>query len=97
MWETIQILTNRVDYLERLIQKPKSKIADDNSDTKSQDASDYLLQAETYLYIGCSLTTLKSWKNKGVIPFYRKKGRIYFKKSEIDKNKVIQRYRDIYK
>ena len=59
--------------------------------------SEYMLQAVAYKYIGCSLTTLKSWKKKGIIPFYRKGGRIYFKKSDIDNNPVLNQYKSKYK
>lgn len=101
MWETIQALTKRIELLEKRTQKPKTIVKDTDMCIQKEysplDESDYLLQSEAYKYIGCSLTTLKAWKKKGIIPVYRNKGRIYFKISEIDKNKAIQVYKKRYK
>lgn len=101
MWKKIQELTLRVERLERM----KGHIQDFNEYTPNlqeneqelEDNEGYMLQSVAYKYIGCSLTTLKSWKKKGVIPFYRKGGRIYFKKSDIDNNPVLNQYRNKYK
>lgn len=100
MWKMIKELTNRVELLE-MANSPQK---DFNIHTPNQqggkqefDDSEYMLQSLAYKYIGCSLTTLKSWKKKGAIPFYRKGGRIYFKKSDIDNNPVLNQYKSKYK
>lgn len=100
MWKMIKELTNRVELLEMANSPQKDfNIYTSNLQEGKQefDDSEYMLQSVAYKYIGCSLTTLKSWKKKGVIPFYRKGGRIYFKKSDIDNNPVLNQYKSTYK
>lgn len=100
LWKRIQELTLRVERLERAnnrIQDFKVFTPNLQDDAQEPDEEEYMLQAVAYKYIGCSPTTLKSWKKKGVIPFYRKGGRIYFKKSDIDNNPAIEEYRCKYK
>lgn len=100
MWKMIKELTNRVELLEMINgQKLDFKLYTPNLQEEGPNPNDseYMLQAVAYKYIGCSLTTLKSWKKKGIIPFYRKGGRIYFKKSDIDNNPVLNQYKHTYK
>ena len=100
MWKMIKELTNRVELLEmKNGQKLDFKLYTPNLQEEGPNPNDseYMLQAVAYKYIGCSLTTLKSWKKKGIIPFYRKGGRIYFKKSDIDNNPVLNQYKHTYK
>lgn len=99
MWKMIQELSSRVNRLERIIKQGQEfKVCTpDFRGEEEFDESEYMLQAVAYKYIGCSLTTLKSWKKKGVVPFYRKGGRIYFKKSDIDNNPILNRYKSMYK
>lgn len=100
LWKRIQELTLRVERLEKAnnrIQDFKVFTPNLQDDVQEPEEEEYMLQAVAYKYIGCSPTTLKSWKKKGIIPFYRKGGRIYFKKSDIDNNPAIEEYRCKYK
>lgn len=100
MWKMIQELSSRVNRLERIISKGREfniYTSDPQNEKPEYEESEYMLQAVAYKYIGCSLTTLKSWKKKGIVPFYRKGGRVYYKKSDIDNNPILNRYKSTYK
>lgn len=100
MWKMIQELSSKVNRLERIINKGREfniYTPDPQNEKPEYEESEYMLQAVAYKYIGCSLTTLKSWKKKGIVPFYRKGGRVYYKKSDIDNNPILNRYKSTYK
>jgi excisionase family DNA binding protein len=44
-----------------------------------------LTQNETWEILRCSKSSLYKWKREGRIPFHRICGKVYFKKSEIEK------------
>ena len=46
-------------------------------------------------YLGCSRETLNDWQRKGYITGYRKAGRVYYSKSELESSARVQTFRTI--
>ncbi|MCM0276806.1 helix-turn-helix domain-containing protein [Bacteroides fragilis] len=46
-------------------------------------------------YVGCSRETLNDWQRKGYITGYRKAGRVYYSKSELESSARVQTFRTI--
>ncbi|MHC8416657.1 helix-turn-helix domain-containing protein [Bacteroides hominis] len=46
-------------------------------------------------YVGCSRETLNDWQRKGYIIGYRKAGRVYYSKSELESSARVQTFRTI--
>ena len=92
----LAMLLHRIEKLEtqvRILKGEKQK----RSYKKASDYSknDFLTQTEAYRYIGCSQCTIIKWTNKGMLKGYRKGQHLYYKKSELDNNPVVQNFKNI--
>ncbi|RGL13348.1 helix-turn-helix domain-containing protein [Bacteroides uniformis] len=54
--------------------------------------ADFIGQKEATDLVGCSRETLNSWQRKGLITGYRKAGLVYYSKSELAANPVVQNF-----
>ena len=57
--------------------------------------ADFISQEETAKWVGCSRETLNSWQRKGFITGYRKAGRVYYSKSELESSPKVQNFRNL--
>lgn len=94
--ELLAMMLHRIEKLEtqvRILKGEKQK----RSYRKASDYAkgDFMTQTEAYRYIGCSQCTIIKWTNKGMLKGYRKGQHLYYKKSELDSNPVVQNFKHI--
>lgn len=51
---------------------------------KNIENADWMDSADVFEYLKISKRTLQNWRDTGVIPYYFVKGKVWYKKSEID-------------
>ena len=58
---------------------------------KSPQVDEYITLEEVARLLKKSKVTIHAWKKKGILPFYRLEGNVYFKRDEVlDAPKVVQ-------
>lgn len=90
LMQTIKRLEEKVDTL---CGKESKRIT--YQQTPDFEKDDLMIQEDAFRYIGCSKATVNSWTKKGLIKGYRKGANVFYSKSELDANPVIQNFRNL--
>lgn len=86
--DKIRVLEKHIADLERVVELLSQKI----NLTVREDDLGYMTSKEVIDYIGCPVSLMKEWRKKGILPFYMRKGKIYFHRNDIDKSVTIKKY-----
>lgn len=86
--DRIKALENRLCELERLVDFLSQKI---NLTVRDEDLG-YMTSKEVVDYIGCPVSLMRTWRKKGVLPYYQRASRVFYHKKDIDNNITIKKY-----
>lgn len=86
--DRIKALENRLCELERLVEFLSQKI---NLTVRDEDLG-YMTSKEVVDYIGCPVSLMRTWRKKGVLPYYQRASRVFYHKKDIDNNITIKKY-----
>lgn len=86
--DRIKALENRLCELERLVEFLSQKI---NLTVRDEDLG-YMTSKEVVDYIGCPVSLMRTWRKKGVLPYYQRASRVFYHKKDIDNSITIKKY-----
>ena len=86
--DRIKALENRLCELERLVEFLSQKI---NLTVRDEDLG-YMTSKEVVDYIGCPVSLMRTWRKKGVLPYYQRGSRVFYHKKDIDNSITIKKY-----
>lgn len=86
--DRIKALENRLCELERLVEFLSQKI---NLTVREEDLG-YMTSKEVVDYIGCPVSLMRTWRKKGVLPYYPRGSRVFYHKKDIDNSIIIKKY-----
>lgn len=92
-----QALLRRMNTLEALVDELYKERRQRAEYQKKPDTNraDFISQEEATQFVGCSRETLNAWQRKGLITGYRKAGRVYYSKSELESSPKVQNFRNL--
>lgn len=96
-YQEYQALLRRMNTLEGLVDelnKERRQRAEYQKKPETNRA-DFIGQEEATKWVGCSRETLNAWQRKGFITGYRKAGRVYYSKSELESSPKVQTFRNL--
>lgn len=96
-YQEFEAMRRRMKLLERLVDelcKERRQRAEYQKKPETSRGDFISAQAATE-YVGCSRETLNDWQRKGYITGYRKAGRVYYSKSELESSARVQTFRTI--
>lgn len=89
MESTIQLIQVSPDQLiEKLNASIEQQFKNLKQDLKLNSTEDYLTRKETASLLKINLSTLHAWVNKGLLKPLGLSGRVYFRRSEIEKSLI---------
>lgn len=96
-FQEFETLRRRLKMLEGLVDELCKERRQRAEYQKKPDAnrSDFISAQAATAYVGCSRETLNDWQRKGYITGYRKAGRVYYSKSELESSARVQTFRAI--
>ena len=96
-YQEYQALMRRMNLLEGIVDELCKERRQRAEYQKKPDTNraDFISQEETAKWVGCSRETLNSWQRKGFITGYRKAGRVYYSKSELESSPKVQNFRNL--
>lgn len=86
--DRIKALENRLCELERLVEFLSQKI---NLTVRDEDLG-YMTSKEVVDYIGCPVSLMRTWRKKGILPYYQRASRVFYHKKDIDNSITIKKY-----
>jgi len=86
---TFNELPDFMDFMVKRITQLEDLIAKHLVDKPSKQDEPRMSMAETAKYLNCSLSTLQTFKNNGLIPYHQAGRHVYFIASEIDEALLI--------
>lgn len=96
-YQEYQALMRRMSMLEGLVDELCKERRQRAEYQKKPDTNraDFITQEDATKYVGCSRETLNAWQRKGFITGYRKAGRVYYSKSELESSPKVQNFRNL--
>ncbi len=96
-YQEYRALMRRMNLLEGIVDELCKERRQRAEYQKKPDTNraDFISQEETAKWVGCSRETLNSWQRKGFITGYRKAGRVYYSKSELESSPKVQTFRNL--
>lgn len=96
-YQEYQALLRRMSMLEGLVDELCKERRQRAEYQKKPDTNraDFISQEEATKWVGCSRETLNAWQRKGFITGYRKAGRVYYSKSELESSPKVQTFRNL--
>lgn len=89
-----QELERKVKQLEKLVDDlcKERRQRSEYQKRPDENRSDFISQQAAVEYVKCTRETLSSWQKKGYITGYRRAGRTYYSKSELESSSVVQNF-----
>lgn len=96
-YQEFEAMCRRMKLLEGLVDELCKERRQRAEYQKKPDVNrgDFISQQAATEYVGCSRETLNDWQRKGYITGYRKAGRVYYSKSELESSARVQTFRTI--
>lgn len=96
-YQEFEAMRRRMKLLEGLVDELCKERRQRAEYQKKPEANcrDFISAQAATEYVGCSRETLNDWQRKGYIAGYRKAGRVYYSKSELDSSARVQTFRAI--
>lgn len=96
-YQEFEAMRRRVKLLEGLVDELCKERRQRAEYQKKPDVNrgDFISAQAATEYVGCSRETLNDWQRKGYITGYRKAGRVYYSKSELESSARVQTFRTI--
>ncbi len=85
MRESSQIQLNAEQLQTEILKKMKAELLELSKNFQPKTPEEYLTRQEVAKLCKVNISTVSNWKNDGVINAYGLGGRVYYKRSEIDK------------
>jgi hypothetical protein len=79
-----EMLNSRLSNIENLLLELKTPPV--QKEIESTGSDEIMTKNEVAELFGVSLVTLTSWQKKGIVPFIRKGGRVYFLRTTVMKS-----------
>lgn len=98
-YQEFEAMRRRMKLLEGLVDELCKERRQRAEYQKKPDVNrgDFISAQAATEYVGCSRETLNDWQRKGYITGYRKAGRVYYSKSELESSARVQTFRTIRK
>jgi hypothetical protein len=85
MKESSQIQLNTEQLQTEILKKLKAELLELSKNFQPKEPKEYLTRQDVAELFQVNISTVSNWKNDGVINAYGMGGRVYYKRSEIDK------------
>ncbi len=85
MRESSQIQLNAEQLQTEILKKLKAELLELSKNFQPKEPKEYLTRQDVAELFQVNISTVSNWKNDGVINAYGMGGRVYYKRSEIDK------------
>lgn len=85
MKESSQIQLNTEQLQTEILKKLKAELLELSKNFQPKEPKEYLTRQDVAELFQVNISTVSNWKNDGVINAYGMGGRVYYRRSEIDK------------
>lgn len=85
MKKTNQIQLNTEQLQTEILKKLKAELLELSKNFQPKEPKEYLTRQDVAELFQVNISTVSNWKNDGVINAYGLGGRVYYKRSEIEK------------
>ncbi len=84
--QQVQFISVTPEQLQNaIIEGVKSQLQDLKSHFQPKEPTEYLSRQEVAEMLSVDLSTIHNWKTKGILNAYQIGGRVFFKRSEVEK------------
>lgn len=88
MKESSQIQLNAEQLQTEILKKLKAELLELSKNFKPKEPKEYLTRQDVAKLFQVDISTVNNWKNNGVLNAYGMGGRVFFKRSEIEKSMI---------